>query len=384
MNIEIQPEPNVSIADLQTLQRQGFSVLRSAHVGNMRGYNLTLADAGIPFMLVDHNIVTDNPNNGGDRNYLPGAVVTKETLRPLPVSQLGGLSLKTTVEDEFVDTFHIRHMREAFPDTEIVTNTDYVRAEEAVSSLIVNTALATQPESFTRVVEADGTIRKAEEGSSFANLAPTYGILQLNDDPRTERGIMIPNDVDMLIGFVIEALRTQRPEQYHLSGPDMKQYTKDLNCRQRINSLFNDVRQRTPLGDLLPDQLVVKLVPTDEARFVTTSGRAPALQALFDLLAEKDILRARKGDFMRTNPPELERDAYVSASRQQEAALRQEIGEIAGELDELFVPPREAPFVSQYDAIETGLFMPSENSTLPMSALAALTKQLRKMRGSSP
>lgn len=50
--LEIITEPNVSIDDLVAVQATGVSVVRSAHVGNLAPYNLSLAAAGIPILSV--------------------------------------------------------------------------------------------------------------------------------------------------------------------------------------------------------------------------------------------------------------------------------------------------------------------------------------------
>jgi hypothetical protein len=397
--IEIPLEPNVSIADLQEAQSAGFSVMRSAHVGNARGYNLALAQAGIDMLLVDHTVVIQTPEDNeqlpkgvyGDRNYLPGSRVTREGIEPLAVNTLGGLSLKTQVtcpdtgrpNIPLVD-FHTAKLQEAFPNTSIQTNTEYIRTEEAIAQTIIDVALATQPELFRRAVESDGTVRVAENGASFAHLAKSYGILQLNDDPSTERGVLIPNDVDIAINFVIEALRSQRDTQYHISGPDMKHYTRSDEFQKRLTKLYQDIRSQTDFGNQLPEELTVKLVLGDEARFVTTSNRAGIVGAIFEALEARSTIAQEKRIFMQSTKggkPSAEEMKFLQDANRRSKDIDTELKQLVGDADELFTGPKEAPFISQHDVVaEGGLFVPEQNIQLTMTELELVTRQLQKRR----
>lgn len=386
MSLEIQLEPNVSIEDLQQAQQEGFSVLRSAHIGNARGYNLALAEAGLPMMLVDHTIVAQTPDDSGDRNYLPGSIVRESGIEPLPV-EVGGLALRTEIrkpemqETQFIDEFHVANLQQAFPDTNIVTNTEYLRNEETISQETIAVAAALTPELFRRLVEADGTMRETD--SSFAGLLDTYGTLQLNDDPRRERGVLLPNEVDMLIDFLVEALRSERDTQFHLSGPDMANYTKSAVLQQQLQRLYEGVRQRTSFGKTLPEALTVKLVPAAHARYVTSPDNAEVMEALFSSLQEKSVIQEEKSRFFATDAAKDpdQRQAFLDRMGEQQLAIMQDIGSLALELGGIFAGPREAPFFSQYDVLEKGIATADANKTWTMAELDALTKQITKMRG---
>ncbi|NUS42132.1 MAG: hypothetical protein HOQ24_00300, partial [Mycobacteriaceae bacterium] len=59
-----------SLASLGERVNKGDSVLRTAHAGNLRNYNLALAAFGVPMVLLDRNIT------GIDKNYAPEALVS--------------------------------------------------------------------------------------------------------------------------------------------------------------------------------------------------------------------------------------------------------------------------------------------------------------------
>jgi hypothetical protein len=388
MSININLEPNLSLCDIKAQMEQGVSVMRSAHVGNARAYNLAIAELGIPMLLVDHNIVVQTPDQAGDKNYLPGSIVTRESIEPLELSTIGGLALKTEVQfngtpKQHVDELHVASLKAAFPDTEIFTNTEYLRNNESVVGEIIPISLDLRPDLFKRIAEDDGTVR---QNDGAAKLVQTYGVLQLNDDPRTERGVLVPNEVDILINFVIEALETERDTQIHLSGPDMQNYMKDENKQAILNTLYAAVRTRTSFGPKLPEEIDVKLVPTDNARFVTTEDRSPMLQQIFEVIRSKRKHATNKSTFF--NSPESENKAarsnFLQESKQIEQELDQELCAVVHRFDELFVGPKEAPYLSQYDLLgENSIFMPEENTTLTMASLSKIMKMLQKFRENS-
>ena len=151
--IELSIETEMSLQDIQAAHQHGQSVVRTAHVGNHRGYNLAVASMGIPMQLVDHTIVAQQPDEGRGRdlNYLPGSIVTAEGVSPLAISHAGGLALQTkaihhvTGQEVFLDQLHTQELRAAFPGTPIVTNTEYVRQAEAISAEVARIALQASP-----------------------------------------------------------------------------------------------------------------------------------------------------------------------------------------------------------------------------------------------
>lgn len=355
MSLVIETTPNISLQDIVTEQQQGTSVIRSAHVGNARGYNLALAELGIPFLLVDHTIVASQPGQAGDKNYLPGSIVTLEGVNPLAVSGLGGLSLKTTVECPDtkailpLDTLHTRAFQAAFPDTTIATNTEYLRSEEVLAQDVITTATQVAPELFTRKVEIDGTITPATVDD-----IKRYGILQLNDDPRTERGVLIPNEVDIVINFLIEAIKSGTDTQIHLAGPDMPGYMKKPETISAITQLYQAAARRLAGKYTLPETAIVKLVPSHYAEFVTTQDRAQHVAAVFEAFDPS----------------------------QQNPRNQPDCTEALQDAPELLIDVRNAPYVSQYDVLRSGgIWMPEENRTYTMTQLRTLAKRLRKIKG---
>lgn len=391
MAIDIHLQPDSSLAEIRDEMALGTSVMRSAHVGNARAYNLAIAELGIPMLLVDHTIVAQNPDQPGDKNYLPGSIVTRERIRPLSLSEIGQLALRTEVTDpdnlhshdtRYVDELHAASLRSAFPGTDFFTNTEYLRANESVAQDVIGVMLDTRPDLFSRVVESDGTLRTSDCASQ---LVPIYGILQLNDCPRTERGVLVPNEADILVNFVVEALKSGRQKQIHLSGPDMQHYIKDPAMRTALDTLYDRIRSDTSFGADLPEILQVELIPSDRAGFATTKERAPVLERIFQVIAAQEAHAEHKRSFFTgpTGSATSVREAFMSRSRQQEAVLSCDLQEAVTAANELFVGSKEAPYTSQYDVLqEGGLAMPPDNLNRSMTDLGRIRKKLQKIRDS--
>lgn len=395
MGIEIQLTPDISLQGIQDEINQGVSAVRSAHVGNARGYNLAVADKRIPMLLIDHNIASQWPNEPGDRNYLPGSIVTREGVSPMTLSSAGGLALRTTTTcpegryQRFVDELHVMGLRAAFPDTPIVTNTEYLRADDArpVTEAVVRATRIVAPHLFTRKIEAGEAAPIKAAFQAFDSDIDRYGILQLNDDPRRDRGVLLPNEADIVAGLAIEALRSGRQTQIHLSGPDMQCYIKDSQTMRTLSDIYHELRRTAPFGQDLPETLRVQLVPADHAQFVTTTKRAERLQTVFNLAAQLPERKTERAAFFKTEAASDlgKREAWIAEMDKGDAELAQEISAAMAECPEILDDPKGAPFISQYDVLnEHGLFMPNANETLTMRELQNFAKTLRRIRERTP
>jgi len=379
---------DVSIEQLVALHGQGTSVMRSAHIGNLRPYNQVLAVNGIPMLLVDHNVT------GVDRNYFPelrieGGVSTQ-------IAPLGALSCKLSVDGVSLPDTHINGILSAFPDASVFTNTDYVRQNESVSGEIIAIAAATQPDLFMRLAQSDGSVIRVNR--TLADRISEIGIMQLQDDPTESRtGIMLPNEVDIVLNFVVEALRTGLETQYHLSGPDMVQYLADKKgspseVKQRVFRLFEDVKSNASFGGQLPRTTEVMLVPTTPARFATTAQQAPGLKNLVDTILDSERLLALST--LKEERAECARaatcrdDAFrslMSDFDRRELELLSPVGVAATGFPDLFAEDKSPNFSSQYDVTtENPLFVPPQILGLTMRELDGMfleiTKTLKRIR----
>lgn len=374
-NIEVIVDDTVSIDDLARLQAEGFSVLRSAHIGNLSPYNLALADAGIPILSVDHTIT------GVDTNYFPEQIQTqaeRQTIAPL-----GRLVCRTRSQDgRYLDDLHIAAVNTATPGANVYTNTAYLQAYQDVAGEIVGIAARNVPEVFNRLALPDGTTSKQANAGSMIG---RFGVMQLSDEPRAERtAVIMPNLLDIVANFVIEAIKSERATQYHLSGPDMCRYIGKL--LPGLQDMYWLIRAVSSFGDALPERLDVRLVPTAPAKFATTMARRPQLDRILasyqEVEAEMTALNGvRRNFFMSPLATDLPtKTAFVSAMRGRQSSLEQEMAERIADIPELFSEPGRPGFITQYDVIaEGGLYVPDVNRQLSMAELSVMSQGLKKI-----
>lgn len=386
---------SMSINDLLLKQEEGFSVLRSAHIGNLSPYNLTLASVGIPILCVDHNVT------GIDKNYFPEEVRLRDEY--IRIASLGSIVCRTLVESNpsngvgklmngstFVDEAHLAALRKIIPETDAVSNTEYLRRNEQIAGEIILLAQELFPNEFNRMVLPDGTVKKT--AGSFVDSISTLGIMQLCDNPRAEKeAVLIPNVVDITICAVIEAINTAREEQFHLSGPDMVLYIKNPKIREKIQELYFAIKTRASFGDQLPPALQFKLIPTAAARFATTTLRSPALTTASDIFNEFELTMAdtstdRKTFFTSDQAKDsVAVSEFTAKVSRKELHIRQLRDQAFFDVPELFAAPGKDEesnnFVTQYDVLaEGGLFVAPINLRLSMDNLTKLLKELRKGR----
>lgn len=371
--LEIQPNDTVSINDLVGLQERGFSVMRSAHVGNLSPYNLTLAASGIRMLLVDHNVT------GVDKNYFPEKQLSQGS--SVELASDGLVVSRVPTSTGFLDEQHIGAMRQALPEATFFTNTEYLQTNDSVASEITALALTYKPELFERIVKADGTTAQVANG---AELVDTLGILQLASDPRAERpAVIMPNLLDILINFVVESLESDQQTQYHISGPDMIRYINSLQTD--LQDLYQVVRNNASFGTRLPAVLTVQLVPAADARFATTSPYEKDLEAVFEefdaaTVALRALNTKRKNFFTQQDQTNQARQEFIAKSNAEKLAIEQSLVQQTERVPGLFTPSRQPGFITQYDVINDGLAIAPANVSKPLGELSTITKELVALR----
>jgi len=385
-NIDLVIDDSLSINDLVRLRNEGFSVMRSAHVGNLSPYNLALASVGIPILSVDHTIT------GIDKNYFPESINSQtksETIAPLgrlvcrTVADLPPSRSRIAGDARFLDEVHLNAVRQAMPGTDIFTNTEYVRSNERVVGEVVDIALNDFPEVFERLALPDG---KAKQDRNAASLVKSLGVMQLNDDPRQEKtAVIMPNIVDILANFVIESMSSGKEVQYHLSGPDMVRYIGGI--MPDLQAMFGRLKASASFREKIPNQIVVKLVPTALARFATTMARRDnmdlALQTLVNTDDALDVLSGERKKFFASSDAgdKQKKNNFVVGVKQQESEAIRPAVDATDRMAEFFIGPGEPGFITQYDVLaEGGLYVPTVNRETSMAGLSRMLGRLTMLK----
>lgn len=385
MELTIETDQNLTLSDLLQKQQEGFSVMRSAHVGNARIYNQVLANAGIKMLLVDHNIT------GKDANYVPGSIVTQYGAEQFAPN--GVLSMRTEVScpitgtDRYIDEIHQASLATAFSDAEVLTNTVYVQSNESIVSEVIDIFSVEMPELFTRYVETDQ--QRTGEGTGRFKVTAS-NMLQLQDNPRKDGGILIPNDVDIISNFVVEALATGQDMQYHISGPDMINYTAEERNRQRLQRMY-ELLGKTSFGAQLPPELTVVMPRGTDLWLAAPLSFRSHIDALLSSAeacdAFNDAARGARAEFFaseNSKDPD-QKQAFLNVQNEKRQSLEQVLQQAVYEMPNILVDERTAPYISQYDTLQAGgLYVPRLTAELSFSELALLRKKIRKMQGNPP
>lgn len=376
--LQITKNDSLSISDLTELRDQGSSVMRSAHIGNLSAYNMSLLASGIDMLLVDTN------QTGKDKNYFPELVISQAGNER--IADDGLLVARTRAKSgEFLDELQQASIRLAFPEAKIFTDTQYLRANQEVAGEIVQLALECQPELFNRVVTSDGVVTKSKEDRA-KNLAGSGRILQLVDDTREEQEVaLMPNEVVVLANFIIEAIKSEGAPQYHLAGPDMPNYIGSI--QPAMQSIFQELRRRASFRDKIPAILDVQLVPTASAIFATTAENQSLLENMFESLEEYKVvlagLRHQRANFFKAKSIDAsnKKDFITSNDKERAEATERLLPDILG-VPALLNGPGEPNFVSQYDVLQQGgLFVARQNIEMSLQELESTRKELGGLIG---
>lgn len=373
MELSINKQADISLNELVSKKEQGLSVVRSAHVGNSRMYNLVIANAGIDMLLVDHNQTLR------DTNYQPEAIIQDGQKELLTDSKMT-LSLRTRSDkdNKYLDEIHISSLRQTFPNTNIFSNTEYLRNNEQVAGEIISICVDNMPELFIRIALPDGTTNKSFEAST---LAKSSGVIQLQDDPREEKEVaMMPNEVDIICGFVIEALNTNSDIQFHISGPDMIKYIKSiLPNLKKIYSLLSSAS----FANKLPDNLIVELVPGASLSLATTKDSSAKLIPLVNSIESLDIFEQessrKRRQFFEGNKPSKEESKKLqdSIKLERDCLIGEAVLALRG-ANELLPSNDDPIYTSQYDVASSGLFVPDLLGRLTIARLNKIMKTISK------
>ncbi len=373
MELSISKPKDISLEMLQCKKQEGFSVQRSAHIGNHRMYNLILASAGVEMLLVDHNLTAR------DTNYNPEKIIQNGDSSEL-TDQKFTLSLRTKssnstlFEGQFLDEIHSRSLSEAFPNTSIITNTDYLRKNETIVAEIIDICSEVMPELFNRRALPDGTVKKLQ--IPVAEISPS-DFLQLRDDPRAEETAnMIPNEVDIICNFVIEALNYKKDTLFHVSGPDMINYINSI--LPNLQKLYSQLTQAS-FASKLPDTLNIELIAGTAFKVGCTTTNRPNLEPFADIFAEfnkfeTESSNAKRHFFKGKNPTSQDKIEFLDSLRfERESiiiALRKQFQELQGILVQ-----DGTTYTSQYDVIANGgLYVPSNLNNISIASLSQVLK----------
>ncbi len=380
MPFTISRRDDLSLADLQRLDREGHSVMKSPHPGNVYLNNLAVAHLGIRMLFHDRTF------GRADKNFHPHKVIRggeSETIADPDVMMTHACVLQPSrlmngyfPVGERVAVCHLNALAEAVPGTRMELYTDYLRVREDLVLEILRRGSEgpiEYPHGWRRVVDEKGRIHERRTPSHWREIEE-IGIYGLHGK---SAGWIMPNVFNILVDGVIETTEFATSDIYHLSGPDMICYIKQLE------DTLNTIYERLVTSNMgVREHICFHIVPAAPMRLATTIDRSQALDALVKLYLEIADENRSAGVEIR----EAETVSLVQKRRAIEkwAAIRKgfrtRLVEAAQQCPEIFYEIASGSFVSQYDVLERGgVYVHPWGVHTPLSTVATTIKELQNL-----
>ncbi len=373
--LRIQLDDSMPLGELLESAKNGEAVKRSAHIGNMFGADLVQAALGMRMVLVDANY------GQKDSLYFPQAIISP-TAEPKIVAPADKLSFANSCLDGTpLNQFCLDSIVRAFGNTDVEADTEMLLKNRDTSEAILNILLPKFGYLFSRRVDSNGRPARISETPL------TVGDIAVVGESITE-GAVIPNEINILIDFVLEALRVGGSGITHISGPTMFIYIKSK--LELLNAMYQELAASSLFE--LPDKLDVRLVPASGLRFVSSIAQREDLEEVISLEYEYTKLdSATKEATKALAKSKLIGKETFDAVRKPMRDLQAKIGEkVCGLPGLLYVasPTANLPnYVSQFTAIEqgadgtpgSGLFIPDFMVEQPIAEVTGRFKTLENI-----
>jgi hypothetical protein len=360
-----------SLNQILAYQDEGGSVTRTPHVGNQSLAHMLYYQSGGMGLLYDRTY------GGRDYRFSPDGIIANGTYTQIADSQTLMTHAQTTgdfntlpypvSQGVSVAALHTDALREAIPQANVVHFSRYFEDSASVVYAIARAAYSAAPHLWTRYATRNGTEQQVQvEDAQVLDRLGLLGVTEL------DRGLILPNQVNIIANAVIEALRVNS-EVIHLSGPDMFKYIKDIS--EEIDYLYGHVRrgllQHTDI--VLPDTLRFRLYPVDKLRFATLPSRKAVLDSMIDTYVQYRELEDNRNTFMRSNPSKEERDAYIQNFTLRKGEHLTAMIAAVQACPEVFFDTKQKNYFTHYDLLasgEQGLYVHPWGTTESIDAVA--------------
>lgn len=271
----------VSLMNLVSLRKQGYSVLKSPHVGNQHPSNLVCAALGIPLEMVsftqgirDVNFHPHVRIEGGcsEELYSPATWTPFASVEEVrEISMISFFPPPLYASKVSATAYHQSSVKRLFPNTEVITDMERMQMYPALAATVLHASNEVIRGMWYRRTSADGVVTKKTQSCLSASALET-DVFQFSNDAS---GWVVPNLVHIIFDLVYQTLSSGRDVVYHLSGPQMVQYVGGYT--DKLELMYDSIRQYIPA---LPLTLKARIVPVAAARFVTVPERVEALATL--------------------------------------------------------------------------------------------------------
>ena len=346
------------------------------HVGNTYDSNMALLQNGIRALLYDQTM------GDRDKNYHPSDIIFQgNSVQIAPNNILTTHSCVYTEHPTFGKEFpvgaklsqcHLALLKLTFPYAKLLDYSTYLKVNQADVSRIVKVITENNPQLFTRHVDKDGNV---EEISGSGYEVKSRGVFGVN---REDSGFLLPNNLNIIINTVLDAIAYKTDLVYHLSGPDMVKY---IGKEQEIlDGMYETLKAHPEFSDILPKQLKFILVPTASAKLVTTMDRKVNMDKLVSCILELKEIDAQRRIVMKKisesgNMSQIAEKSQEFTIKKQELIqqLRQAIIKCPESIREL----KDGNFLTQFDVSQSGIYIPNFTQESTFEELERVNKLIQ-------
>lgn len=260
---------DISMNTIVELMRQGYSVVKSPHVGNQHPSNLVCAKLGIPLSMVTFTL-GERDTNFHPHLRIEGGQGTEIT-NPSCWTPFARMACGTAVE-----SFHQSELKARFPDVQIQTDIEIIQSETAFAEVALRSVTGTFSDLWYRKVDANGVVTKIPGRTNVVWDEVKDDIYRFTN---TESGWVIPNRAHIIFELALQSLSSGRDVVYHLAGPQMNSYIGKI--QNSLTKGYDALRAEWPE---LPETLTVYIVPVAACRMISHKSKTQAVDAINGVL----------------------------------------------------------------------------------------------------
>ena len=333
---------SLTLEQLQKHQRDGWSVMKSPHVGNQHPSNLLCAAMGIHCNMVSFT------RGDRDSNFHPHVQIRAGTQHQLYDSTTW-TPFARVADGQLAELYHQTAVRKRFAQAVVTTDHELMSEDMWFTEAVLRVITQTIPNLWYRSVNSEGVV------SSFRDTPPKWDLYAGNvfRFSSQNEGWIIPNRAAILHDLVWQARKSRRDIVFHLSGPQMVGYVG--KHQKQLSLAYDELRRELPR---LPEVLTARIVPVAQCRFVAHKDDKTAVDQFGDMI-----------------------DRYERTAPDKRRYFQAEMQGLALKYPELVRPIEDGQFLSQYDLDSADdLYIPPWIKTMRLSRIHAFDAMLKRNR----
>ncbi len=387
--LSIKAEYDVTVADLISLHRSGYSVFRTSHAGNWSSYKLLLSQLGLPDCVWDVTCMHEDIKNQPQKQFLAGdtmSLLDEPPEKPINGEKHLSLYQRCCNGTHTLSSYHLEPLKKLYGNV-VCTQSELLLEEEERLKRVFAVVQKYAPEMIGRYILPCGcmvnlnqvsqdtykarckhhtaTVQKDDLAASAISTLHELRILALNPKGYIPKGGALYSFNLVVASFLLWSFwKFGDKPIYMLSGPDMIGYATKESFIRSVENVLTLVAQHSP--DLIPSNVDLRVVPATLFCFGYPSGDTAAEQVMKvhdEIINLQNILFA-SGRVDPKKPSMLPKRALLKANDKIEELAK--MLQMSGVTWNIFINPAKDVFFSQHDLEHTGRRMTVDEKYLNM------------------